>query len=175
MPMGNGNVRHLLHLETGGRASVFMPLGVGRVSLAALEAEARVLLRYVACKEPSQHMIDQYRQGVLLSDDAVPARLPMLIRRHPPLLRFCEPFGRPRARLSRRLKLAVMIAEASPQGIRRMFSAGQNAAIVTVLRLAGLLIIEALLLPSRLVFGLLCASDAAPEPSGNAQQDRGSS
>jgi hypothetical protein len=115
-----------------------------------LETEARTLLRYLTGCDPARAIVDRYIASVSQSVDSVPMALPGPIRRFPFLLRFGDPLlGR--LRMNRRLKIASILAEGSPEGITVFFPVEKRSAARTVAGILWLGLVEGILLAPRLV------------------------
>ena len=119
-------------------------LGGERLARRALLREATGILRAVLGRPVSAALVRRYARAA--ADGAV-AR-PLLPQS---LTRWCEPVGAGRSPLSARFRLAARLIEASSQG-EQVLAGGSRAG--RLLRLAGALTAEALLLPLRLAAGL---------------------
>jgi hypothetical protein len=114
-------------------------------------AEARVMLKYVLRQAPGSALIRRYARALIATGPHGPLPLPRILHASPALLRVIEPIGRA-APLSRRLALATALAEASPQGEEVLGRAGR---LIRILSSVADLALDALLLPLRLLAGLV--------------------
>ena len=103
-------------------------------------AEGRAFLRYILVAEPGPALIRRYARAV---GPAAPLPLGGAVLRSPALLRLIEPLGAA-SELSRRLRIASALAEASPIGERRLARTG-------LIGLGLHLILEGLAMPFRLL------------------------
>jgi nucleoside-diphosphate-sugar epimerase len=114
-------------------------------------AEGRVMLKYILRRAPGSALTRRYARALVATGPHGPLPLPRLLHASPALLRVIEPVNRA-APLARRLALATALAEASPQGEQMLARAGR---LVRILSGLADLALDALLLPLRLLAGLL--------------------
>ena len=118
----------------------------------ALIAEGKVLVGAILGGAPGSGAIRRYVIGAERFQDGIPLSLPPLVLRCPALIRAFEPMGRRESRMAHRLALALRVAEATPKGAALTHPAGSGP-LPTVARLAVIVLVEALLLPLRLILG----------------------
>ncbi len=114
----------------------------------ALLREARILLSYVLGRPPGGALLRLYVRAVHRRDEG-PLALPGAVGAMPGLLRAYEPLSGDTP-LGRRLRLASLLAESSPQG-EGALAAGSRPARLAGLGAQGVL--DAAMLPVRLVLG----------------------
>jgi NADH dehydrogenase len=134
------------------------PLRDVRAALAAeagnrrLLLEGRTLLKYVLGTRLPAAASRRYVKAVLGEHDATPLALPLVVVLWPRALRLLEPVGGPpTGKLRRRLSIAMRIAEMTPQAAPVFHHYGPGARVVAAVRLAGIAVAEACLLPIRLL------------------------
>ncbi len=113
----------------------------------ALLAEGRSLLAYVLRRPPSTALLRHYVRALSVIGEVGPLPLPRFARAWPTLLRLLEPLG-PATPIGGRLALALALAEASPEGEQAVAQTGRAAHVAG---LVGGLIVDALLLPARIL------------------------
>jgi len=121
------------------------------VSRKTVLAEGRLMLKYVLRQAPGRALPRHYARALIATGSHGPLPLSRLLHALPALLRVIEPIDRA-APLSRRLALATALAEASPQGEEVLARAGR---LIRILSCVADLALDALLLPLRLLAGLL--------------------
>ena len=109
----------------------------------ALLAEGRSLLSYILRRPPGTTLLRRYVRALSAIGEAGPLPLPRFAHTWPTLLRLHEPLG-PATPVGRRLAVALALAEASPEGEQAVAQTGRAG-------LVGGLVVDALLLPARLL------------------------
>ena len=112
----------------------------------AVLIEGRALLRYALRAEPGSALTRRYARAINASGMPGAMCLARLFARMPRLIRLIEPLNG-RGLLAQRLKIALALAEASPQGARAL---GRRSRIGLLLALACDGIVETLVFPVRL-------------------------
>jgi nucleoside-diphosphate-sugar epimerase len=114
--------------------------------------EADTLLRYIMQRRAGSVLRRRYTRAVEAAQEGIPIRLSWAVGRWPPLLRLFEPIGGAGV-IADRLAIAMSIAETTPEGARKFCSLEKRSWLVSGLGLVGVLMIEGLLLPIRLLLG----------------------
>jgi len=144
-PMDCGAHLHALGVTVAPLAS---RLRLEPASRKAVLAEGRALFAYVLRGSPGPALLTRYAR-IVGRDGPMP--MAGILRRIPRLLRIAEAFGQG-SMLSRRLSFALALAEASPEGERALTRYGRT---FRMLHLACDLVLDAMLLPIRIVSGTL--------------------
>ena len=113
--------------------------------------EGAALLRYCAGAPVRKETVRLYARTLRVLDDAEPLDLPRLALRWPALLRLLDNPHRAGSALRRRLGIAARVAEAGREPAERFHMMRPVGALVVLMRLGGLMLIEAPLIVLRAV------------------------
>jgi nucleoside-diphosphate-sugar epimerase len=117
--------------------------------------EGRTLLRYVLGRRLPAATARRYVKAVLNEHDSSPLSLPLVVCLCPRAMRLFEPVGgSPTTTLRRRLSIAMRIAEMTPTAAPVFHNYAGGSRITAALRLACIAVVEASLLPLRVLASL---------------------
>jgi nucleoside-diphosphate-sugar epimerase len=114
--------------------------------------EADTLLRYITRRRAGSVLRRRYSRAIEAARGNVPIRLPWIVGWWPPLLRLFEPIGGVGV-IADRLAIAMSIAETTPEGAREFCLLEKRSWLVSGLGLVGVLVIEVILMPIRMLLG----------------------
>lgn len=128
----------------------------------SLENEGRVLMRYLLGRAPAEEPVRLYAAAVARQPEPEPLRLPRAVMRYPWLLRVMEPIGKQAPHVSSRLRIAMILAEATPAGRERLFPASRGGKTRALIGLVAMMTTEAALLLPRAVLARWLARRIVP-------------
>ena len=117
-----------------------------------LLAEGRALTRYVLGDAATSGTWRRYARAVLAEHDSEPLDLPLALLAWPALIRTLEPLGAASGdALARRLSLATRIVEMTPEAAEHFHSYAARSRLAAFLALAGIVGLEGLFFPTRVL------------------------
>jgi len=126
--------------------------GCSPLGIKGLLVEGCALLNYVLGRKPSRSLLVRYVKAIQLrTHESESYGLPALVIMFPLLTRLIEPLNKDHP-LSRRLAIATVLAEESPDGAQVYLATVNSGKIIQLVRLSISLMIEIFALPFRLLF-----------------------
>ena len=120
--------------------------------------EGRALLTYILNVEPSSQLVRKYVRAIHVVQGGKAGSFPRLCYHLSWTIRFIEPLAPPRTAVqkdrARRLQIACILAEMTPEGAGFLFITKPRSRIPLILELGFVLGLELLIMPIRLLTSL---------------------
>ena len=146
----------LTTLSRGARVQM-TPTG-GDQREADIQRETKAMLAYLLGHAPSDTLLERSMKA-LGQSDREPIGLPAFAVTSPRWMALIEPVGRPgsarQSTLRRRLNICLILAEASTEGVDVLRRRSGSSPPMAVIKLVTVLVVDAFLLPARMVFSRL--------------------